>query len=195
MNYKSLFSLNIGILVSFLPLNQANALTVSFSREYLEGYLQGILTANDNNNDNIISANEVISFQATMSNNTSLLGKITAEEEKSIEAFKYIVDEEKMLAFRVKTTGRELPDSTFPNDINLELDVDFQRKGSPDDGCNDDSELDFFRDGDAILAMCAPNDTRIAEKGQGGEPISVPESTSIIALLILGGFGAMSRLR
>ncbi len=198
MNYRILFSLSVGILVNLLPLNKARAITVPFHREYVDVSLQGIFSANDDNNDQIISPNEVTSFSASFTNDYGLLGEITAEEAKSIDLFEYKIDETNDLAFRVITTGRTLPN--LPNDINLQFDVDFQRKGSPDDYCNDSSELDIFRDGDAIAELCDPNGTGITKaipqvSTSNNSNTQVPEPTSTIALLGLVSLGTVSRFR
>ncbi|MGK7885246.1 MAG: hypothetical protein AB4057_11550 [Crocosphaera sp.] len=198
MNYKSLFGLSVVILVNFLPLNKANALTVHFSRQYLEDVLVGEFTATDKNNDTMISPNEVKSFYASFTSDYNSLDNITVEEAKSIEEFHYKIGQDNELSFRVKTTGRELP---YPNpygDINLTLDVDFQR--TPNHNCYDASNLDLFHQANAIEEFCDPHKTGITQvmediSSNNNSSTQVPEPTSIIALLSLVSCGAISKLK
>ncbi len=198
MNYKSLFGLSVVILVNFLPLNKANALTVHFSRKYLEDVLEGEFTATDKNNDRMISPNEVKSFYASFTSDYNSLDNITVEEAKYIEEFQYKIGEENELSFRVKTTGRKLPYPSPFGDINLTLDVDFQR--TPNQNCYDVSNLDLFRQANAIKEFCDPHKTGITQvmqdiRSNNNSSTQVPEPTSIIALLSLVSCGAISKLK
>ncbi len=195
MNYKSLFGLSVVILVNFLPLNKAHALTVHFSRQYLEDVLQGEFTATDKNNDTMISPNEVKSFYASFTSDYNSLDNITVEEAKYIEEFQYKIGQENELSFRVKTTGRKLSYPSPFGDINLTLDVDFDR--IPNENCHGASNVDLFRNANYIEEFCDPNKTGITQviPDISLNSTQVPEPTSIIALFSLVGCGAISRLK
>ncbi|MGB5772588.1 MAG: hypothetical protein WBM32_22380, partial [Crocosphaera sp.] len=117
MNYQKLFTLTIGIVLNSLWLTSANALTVSFSRQYDGGFvLEGFFSATDNNNDGVISDDtEVTSFQATFSDPFLGIEEIMADEGQSIEGFEYTIDTNE-LRFNVRTTTRNEP---FPFTSNL----------------------------------------------------------------------------
>jgi hypothetical protein len=188
MKYKSLFSLGMGIFLNSLCLTSANALTFSFSRQYEVEVIRGIFTATDLNNDLSISENEVTDFSAILTDNNGVkIDEITSDEGKDISTFEYTIGQNDKLVFVVATTDRQIPGG-FPNDINLAFNVDFQRIE------------DEFRDGDAIALLYDDQSTGTVEViSDGGiDPDSntqIPEPTSIIALLLLGGLGAISRLR
>ena len=174
MNHQKLFTLTIGIVLNSLWLTSANALTISFSRQYEEGSLEGMFRATDDDNDQFISAQEVRLFEATVMDSSGQMDKIASNEGQLISLFEYEIGENE-LAFFVQTTDRVDP---FPFGSNIGFDVDFAR------------ELDFFLDSDVFSPLFDPDNTEIAQVIP-----QVPEPTSTLAFFILGGLGVVSRLR
>ncbi|EAZ92332.1 hypothetical protein [Crocosphaera chwakensis] len=180
MNSKKLCKVGLGFVLNFLLVNEVQAMTVAFSRQYDHGILEGVFTGKDKDQNAIIEADEIRDFQGTFRKDNILIANITSSEAKSIKVFNYVVGQTESLHFGIETKDRKIPG--FPNDINVLFQVDFKK------------EYNLLRNEDVMMIISDANKTGTTsilanEKTLITSNTQVPEPTSLFALLMIGGWG------
>ncbi len=180
MNSKQLYKVGLGLILNFLLVNDVQAMTIAFSRQYSQGILEGIFTGNDHDQNKMIEADEIREFQGTFKKDNILIANITSSEAKSIKAFNYVMGKPETLNFEIETTDRKI--LGFPNDINIGFQVDFKEKDN------------WLRDEDVMILMSDANKTGTTsilenDKTVESSNTQVPEPSIKLALVGLS-FGA-----
>lgn len=178
LNSKNFFAVIISVLSIYNLANilPAAATSFTFNRTYKDFgkyIISGKFVAEDMNNNQIISAEEVSEFSLTFKEIDSMYGssiedQISVEEPKEIREFEYKIGTDN-LSFLVNTTGRNAQDP----------------EGCAIFGCESSAWIDFSRKEDSYFItdyglILSDSD------GTGRVNQTTPEPNSMAAILLVG---------